>query len=64
MYPFPCLIFMFSRSAGMPIWNIDFRRTPTRTIDIGLIWDDANEAAPNKGHKVEVQPLGESLADT
>lgn len=48
----------------MPIWHIDVLRTPTRTVDIGLIRDEANEAAPNRGLRVEVQLLGENLADT
>ena len=64
MYPFPCLIFELCRPAIVPIWNIDVLRTPTVTVDIGLVWDEANEAAPHRGPRVEVQPLGENLADT
>ena len=63
-YPFPCMIFELCRSAGVPIWHIDIFRTPTGTDDIVLIRDEANEAAPNRGSRVEVQPLGENLADT
>ena len=34
------------------------------TVAIGLIRDESNEVAPNKGSRVEVQPLGENLVDT
>ena len=36
-YPFPCMIFKFYRSAGMPVWHIDVLKTPTCIVDIGLI---------------------------
>ena len=62
-YPFPCIIFEFYMSAGVTIWHIYCLKTPTGTVDIALILDEANEVAPNKGPRVEVQPLGENLAD-
>lgn len=48
----------------MPIWHIDFLCTPTVTVDIGLIRDEANKEAQNSGPGVEVQPLSENLAYT
>ena len=50
-------------SAGVPICHIDVLKTPTGTVDIGLIRDEANEAAPNRGPRVDVQLLSENLAD-
>ena len=32
-------------------------------MDIGLIRDEANEAAQNRGLRIDVQPLGENLVD-
>ena len=63
-YPFPYMIFQLCRAAGVPIWHIDVLYTSTRTVDIGLIRDEANKGAPNRGPRVDVQPLGENLADT
>ena len=48
----------------MPIWHIDQLKTPLGTVDIGLIRDEANGLAPRRGHRPEVPPLGENLADT
>ena len=48
----------------MSNWHIDVLMTPIRTIDIGHIRDEDNEATPNRGPRVEVQLLGENLADT
>ena len=63
-YPFACMIFQLCRNAGVPIWHIDVLHTPTGSVVIGLTRDEANEAALWRGPKVEVQPLGENLADT
>ena len=48
-YPFPCMIFALSRSAGVPIWYVDQLKTPLDTVDIFLIRDEANELAPHRG---------------
>ena len=63
-YPFPCMIFLLCRSAGVPILFIDHLKTPQGTVDIGLIRDEANELAPRRGPLPEVPPLGENLGDT
>ena len=63
-YPFPHMIFELCRSAGVPIWHIYVLKTPSGTVDIGLIRDEANEMAPNRGLIIEVQALGENLANT
>ena len=44
-YLFSCKIFQLCRDVGVPIWHGDVLRTPTRTVDIGLISDEANEVA-------------------
>ena len=59
-YPFPCMIFNFYRSAGVPIWHIDQLKTRMGTVDIGLIRDEANELAPHRGPHLELPPLGEN----
>ena len=48
-YRIPCLILELCRFAGVPICHIDIIMIPTGIIDIGLIRDEANEAAPKKG---------------
>lgn len=48
----------------MTIWQIDVLYTPTGSVDISIIRDDANEAAPRRGTRIDVQTLGENLADT
>uniref|UniRef100_M1DJX7 Integrase core domain containing protein n=1 Tax=Solanum tuberosum TaxID=4113 RepID=M1DJX7_SOLTU len=63
-YPFPCLIFQLCRDSGVPIWHCDRLSHPTGTLDIGLIRDEANVAAPRREPQVEVPPLGVDLADT
>uniref|UniRef100_M1A7F0 Integrase core domain containing protein n=1 Tax=Solanum tuberosum TaxID=4113 RepID=M1A7F0_SOLTU len=63
-YPFPCLIFQLCRDSGVPIWHCDRLIHPTETLDIGLIRDEANVAAPRREPQVEVPPLGTDLADT
>ena len=63
-YPFPCMIFALCRSAGVTIWHVDQLKTPQGTIDVVLIRDDANELAPRRGHRPELPPLADDLADT
>ena len=48
----------------MPVWHIDVIKTLPSTVDIGLIHDEANELAPHRRPRTEVQPLGENLAAT
>ncbi|KAG5586092.1 hypothetical protein H5410_046526 [Solanum commersonii] len=61
-YPFPCLIFQLCRDSGVPIWHCDRLVHPTGALDIGLIRDEANVAAPRREPQVEVPPLGTDLA--
>ncbi|KAG5579544.1 hypothetical protein H5410_050171 [Solanum commersonii] len=63
-YPFPCLIFQLCRDSGVPIWHCDRLVHPTGALDIGLILDEANVAAPRREPQVKVPPLGTDLADT
>ena len=63
-YPFPCLIFQLCRDSGVPIWHCDRLIHPTGALDIGLIRDEANVAAPRREPQIEVPPLGADLADT
>uniref|UniRef100_M1DPU3 Integrase core domain containing protein n=1 Tax=Solanum tuberosum TaxID=4113 RepID=M1DPU3_SOLTU len=63
-YPFPCLIFQLCRDSGVLIWHCDKLVHPTGALDIGLIRDEANVAAPRREPQVEVPPLGADLADT
>ena len=58
------MIFELCRATGVPIWHIDVLHTSTRTVDIRLIRNEANEAAPHRVPRVDVQLLGENLADT
>ena len=44
------------------MWHIDVIKTPPRTVDIRLIWDEANQLAPYRGPCPKVQPLSENLA--
>ncbi|KAG5630056.1 hypothetical protein H5410_001773 [Solanum commersonii] len=46
--PFPCLIFQLCRDSGVPIWHCDRLVHPTGALDIGLIRDEANVAAPRE----------------
>ena len=48
-YPFPCVIFSLSRSAGVPIWHVDQLKTPQGTVDVGLIRYEANKFAHTEG---------------
>uniref|UniRef100_M1DEU9 Integrase core domain containing protein n=1 Tax=Solanum tuberosum TaxID=4113 RepID=M1DEU9_SOLTU len=55
--PFPCLIFHLCRAAGVPIWHCDSLIEATKTVDISLIRDDANLAAPRRDPQVDLPPL-------
>ena len=44
------------------MWHIDVLKTPSGTLDIGLIGDEVNEFAPSRRPHIEVHPLGENLA--
>uniref|UniRef100_M1DA03 Putative plant transposon protein domain-containing protein n=1 Tax=Solanum tuberosum TaxID=4113 RepID=M1DA03_SOLTU len=59
--PFPCLIFYICRDASVPVWHCDRLLQETKTLDISLIRDEANIAAPRKDPYVEVPPLGDDL---
>ncbi|KAG5580634.1 hypothetical protein H5410_051261 [Solanum commersonii] len=61
-YPFPCLIFQLCRDSGVPIWHCDRLVHPTGALDIDLIRDEANVAAPRREPQVEAPPLGTDLA--
>uniref|UniRef100_M1DJA2 Integrase core domain containing protein n=1 Tax=Solanum tuberosum TaxID=4113 RepID=M1DJA2_SOLTU len=63
-HPFPCLIFHLCRDSGVPIWHCDKLVHLTRALDISLIRDEENVAAPCREPQVEVPPLGSDLADT
>uniref|UniRef100_M1E0R8 Integrase core domain containing protein n=1 Tax=Solanum tuberosum TaxID=4113 RepID=M1E0R8_SOLTU len=63
-YPFPCLIFHLCRDSGVPIWHCDKLVHPTGALDISLIRDEANVAAPRREPQIEVPPLGPDLKDT
>ena len=47
----------------MPIWLYDVLHTPTGSVDIRLIRDEANVVSPHQGPRVDLQPLSENLAD-
>uniref|UniRef100_M1DII0 Integrase core domain containing protein n=1 Tax=Solanum tuberosum TaxID=4113 RepID=M1DII0_SOLTU len=61
-YPFPCLIFQLCRDSGVPIWHCDRLIHPTGTLDIGLIRDEANVAAPRRKPQVELGAIVVPLA--
>ena len=63
-YPFPCMIFSLCRCTGVPIWHVDQLKTLLGTVDIGLIRDEANKLAPQKGPRQYLPPLGDDLCDT
>uniref|UniRef100_M1DQ59 Integrase core domain containing protein n=1 Tax=Solanum tuberosum TaxID=4113 RepID=M1DQ59_SOLTU len=56
-YPFPCLIFQLCRDCGVPIWHCDRLIHPTGTLDIGLIRDEANVAAPHRVPQVDATSM-------
>uniref|UniRef100_M1DVC0 Integrase core domain containing protein n=1 Tax=Solanum tuberosum TaxID=4113 RepID=M1DVC0_SOLTU len=56
-YPFPCLIFHLCRDSGVPIWHCDKLVHPTGALDIGLIRDEANVAAPRREPQIEAASM-------
>lgn len=63
-YPFVCMIFHLSRDAGEPIWHRVVLRNPNMIVDVGLIRDEANVVAPQRGPRVDVDLLSENSVDT
>uniref|UniRef100_M1DAM0 Integrase core domain containing protein n=1 Tax=Solanum tuberosum TaxID=4113 RepID=M1DAM0_SOLTU len=59
-YPFLCLIFQLCRDSGVPIWHCDRLIHPTRALDIGLIRDEENVAAPRREPQVEAASMAPS----
>uniref|UniRef100_M1DX05 Integrase core domain containing protein n=1 Tax=Solanum tuberosum TaxID=4113 RepID=M1DX05_SOLTU len=59
--PFPCFIFHLCRDIGVPVWHCEKLVQATKTLDIGLIRDEANKVAPRREPPVEVPPLGADL---
>uniref|UniRef100_M1DPE1 Integrase core domain containing protein n=1 Tax=Solanum tuberosum TaxID=4113 RepID=M1DPE1_SOLTU len=57
-------LFNLRKDSGVPIWHCDRLIHPTGTLDIGLIRDEENMAAPRREPQIEVPPLGTDLADT
>ena len=43
------MVFDLCKLAGVPVWHIDVLKTPSGTVDIGLIRVEANELDPNRG---------------
>uniref|UniRef100_M1DFJ0 Integrase core domain containing protein n=1 Tax=Solanum tuberosum TaxID=4113 RepID=M1DFJ0_SOLTU len=62
-YPFPCLIFQLCRDSGVPIWHCDKLIWPIGTLDIGLIRDEVNMAAPCRESHVDLPPMGADSVD-
>uniref|UniRef100_M1DF93 Integrase core domain containing protein n=1 Tax=Solanum tuberosum TaxID=4113 RepID=M1DF93_SOLTU len=52
------------RDSGVSIWHCGKLVHPTEALDISLIRDEANVAAPRREPQIEVPPLGTDLADT
>ncbi|WMV46604.1 hypothetical protein MTR67_039989 [Solanum verrucosum] len=59
---FLCLIFHLCSAARVPIWHCDNLIEATKMVDIGLIQDDINLAAPQREPQVDLPPLGANLA--
>ena len=62
-YPFQCVIFSLSKSAGVSIWHVDQLKTPQGTVDVGLIRDEANGLAPHRGPRPDLPLLADDLVD-
>ena len=62
-YPLSCMILHLWRDSRVTIWHCDVLRTPVETVDIGLIRDEDNVAAPRRGPRVELQSKNENLVD-
>ena len=56
--------FTYEGDARVPIWHYDTIRSPVGTVDIGLIKDESNVAALQRGPKVEMHPLSVKLVYT
>uniref|UniRef100_M1DNH1 Integrase core domain containing protein n=1 Tax=Solanum tuberosum TaxID=4113 RepID=M1DNH1_SOLTU len=59
-YPFPCLIFQLCKDSGVAIWHYDRLIHLTGTLDIGLIRDEANVAAPRREPQVKAASIAPS----
>lgn len=46
------------------IWHNDTLRVLVETVNISLIKYEANIVVPRRGHRVEIHPLSENLAET
>ncbi|WMV18578.1 hypothetical protein MTR67_011963 [Solanum verrucosum] len=57
--PFPCLIFHLCRDILVPVWHCDRLTEATKTIDVGLIKEDADPVALRKGIYIELPPMGD-----
>ena len=53
-YPFTCMIFLLYNDDGVPLWHCDILCTPTGIVDIYLIKDKDNVAAPRQGPRVDL----------
>lgn len=63
-YSFACMIFHLCMNDGVPLWYCDVLCIPTKIMDIGLIMNEANVAAPRRGHRIDLQLLSKNLVDT
>lgn len=61
--PFACIIFQLYKDAGVPIWHCDVLCTLTRTVDVGVIKDEANVAEQQSGSRVYLKLLSEYLLE-
>ena len=61
IYSFACMVFSLCRLAGVPVWHIVVLKNPSDIVDIVLIRDEDNVLSPNRGPRIEVQPLGDNL---
>ncbi|WMV41281.1 hypothetical protein MTR67_034666 [Solanum verrucosum] len=60
--PFTCLIFHVCVEATIPLWHCDRLVEADKTVDVGLIKDDANPAASRKKEvSLEPKPNAPSL---
>ena len=59
-YPFLSLIFQLCRDVGVTIWTYERQCRQAGTVDIGLIKDEANVAAPHRGSRIKFPPLTEN----
>lgn len=57
------MIYHLCRDAGVTRWHYDAFHTLTGIMDIFLIKDEDNAAAPQLGPRVDLQTMSEKLAD-